>query len=234
METVGRDITDINFSRGFAIELGSTLSVVLASVAGKRGVHYWCFTCPNGGLIPQWIPGSSLLYCISTELGQLTWLIGNVMHFTVAKDTLSRCWASWQGTFYLHSTLMQSHTSIKELRPLAVATSMHACLNNAAWWKRCSHEQHQEVNCRPICVRVNRRRAASDDMHVPPMHVSNSHMGDDLIKDKIYPVQILTCLSGAQACQWAARTARSGPLWLWAWSKTAPGASSGVCSARLW
>ncbi|KAK9909250.1 hypothetical protein WJX75_009502 [Coccomyxa subellipsoidea] len=34
METVGRDITDINFSRGFAIELGSTLSVVLASVAG--------------------------------------------------------------------------------------------------------------------------------------------------------------------------------------------------------
>ncbi|EIE25102.1 phosphate transporter [Coccomyxa subellipsoidea C-169] len=35
METVGRDITDINFSRGFAIELGSTLSVVLASVAGK-------------------------------------------------------------------------------------------------------------------------------------------------------------------------------------------------------
>ena len=35
METVGRDITDINFSRGFAIELGSTLSVVLASVVGE-------------------------------------------------------------------------------------------------------------------------------------------------------------------------------------------------------
>ena len=37
METVGRDITDINFSRGFAIELGSTLSVVLASVVGEPG-----------------------------------------------------------------------------------------------------------------------------------------------------------------------------------------------------
>ncbi len=35
METVGKDITDINFSRGFAIELGSTLSVVLASVVGE-------------------------------------------------------------------------------------------------------------------------------------------------------------------------------------------------------
>lgn len=34
MNTVGKDITDINFSRGFAIELGSTLSVVLASVVG--------------------------------------------------------------------------------------------------------------------------------------------------------------------------------------------------------
>ena len=39
METVGRDITDINFSRGFAIELGSTLSVVLASVAGKPTIQ---------------------------------------------------------------------------------------------------------------------------------------------------------------------------------------------------
>ena len=35
METVGKEITEINFSRGFAIELGSTLSVVLASVAGE-------------------------------------------------------------------------------------------------------------------------------------------------------------------------------------------------------
>ena len=34
MNTVGKDIIDINFSRGFAIELGSTLSVVLASVLG--------------------------------------------------------------------------------------------------------------------------------------------------------------------------------------------------------
>lgn len=40
METVGRDLTDINFSRGFAIELGSTLSVVLASVAGKPHLHF--------------------------------------------------------------------------------------------------------------------------------------------------------------------------------------------------
>ena len=35
METVGKEITEINFSRGFAIELGSTLSVVLASVVGE-------------------------------------------------------------------------------------------------------------------------------------------------------------------------------------------------------
>ena len=34
MDTVGKGITDINFSRGFAIELGSTLSVVVASVVG--------------------------------------------------------------------------------------------------------------------------------------------------------------------------------------------------------
>ncbi|KAK9820465.1 hypothetical protein WJX72_010651 [[Myrmecia] bisecta] len=34
MQTVGRDLTSINYPRGFAIELGSTLSVVLASVAG--------------------------------------------------------------------------------------------------------------------------------------------------------------------------------------------------------
>ncbi|KAK9792695.1 hypothetical protein WJX73_003429 [Symbiochloris irregularis] len=34
MNTVGKDITEINFSRGFAIELGSTLSVILASVVG--------------------------------------------------------------------------------------------------------------------------------------------------------------------------------------------------------
>lgn len=34
MKTIGSDITDINFSRGFAIELGSTLSVVFASVVG--------------------------------------------------------------------------------------------------------------------------------------------------------------------------------------------------------
>ena len=34
MNTVGKDITDINFSRGFAIELGSTISVVIASVVG--------------------------------------------------------------------------------------------------------------------------------------------------------------------------------------------------------
>lgn len=35
METVGHEITEINFSRGFAVELGSTLSVVLASVIGE-------------------------------------------------------------------------------------------------------------------------------------------------------------------------------------------------------
>jgi len=46
METVGRDITDINFSRGFAIELGSTLSVVLASVAGNaQNLPLPGFTC---------------------------------------------------------------------------------------------------------------------------------------------------------------------------------------------
>ena len=39
METVGREITEINFSRGFAIELGSTLSVVLASVVGRSSCH---------------------------------------------------------------------------------------------------------------------------------------------------------------------------------------------------
>ncbi len=42
METVGRDITDINFSRGFAIELGSTLSVVLASVVGESSLVLQC------------------------------------------------------------------------------------------------------------------------------------------------------------------------------------------------
>lgn len=34
MKTVGSDLVAINFSKGFAIELGSTLSVVLASVVG--------------------------------------------------------------------------------------------------------------------------------------------------------------------------------------------------------
>ena len=34
MQTVGKDLVSINFSKGFAIELGSTLSVVLASVVG--------------------------------------------------------------------------------------------------------------------------------------------------------------------------------------------------------
>ncbi len=34
MQTVGKDLVAINFSKGFAIELGSTLSVVLASVVG--------------------------------------------------------------------------------------------------------------------------------------------------------------------------------------------------------
>jgi sodium-dependent phosphate transporter len=34
MKTVGKDLVAINFSKGFAIELGSTLSVVLASVVG--------------------------------------------------------------------------------------------------------------------------------------------------------------------------------------------------------
>ncbi|MCJ1422148.1 hypothetical protein MMC29_000027 [Sticta canariensis] len=34
MQTIGSDITDINFSRGFAIELGSTMSVVFASLVG--------------------------------------------------------------------------------------------------------------------------------------------------------------------------------------------------------
>lgn len=49
METVGRDITDINFSRGFAIELGSTLSVVLASVAGKPQ-HFLTILSPSQDL----------------------------------------------------------------------------------------------------------------------------------------------------------------------------------------
>ena len=39
METVGKEITEINFSRGFAIELGSTLSVVLASVVGEPSAN---------------------------------------------------------------------------------------------------------------------------------------------------------------------------------------------------
>lgn len=34
MQTVGKNLVTINFSKGFAIELGSTLSVVLASVVG--------------------------------------------------------------------------------------------------------------------------------------------------------------------------------------------------------
>lgn len=34
MQTVGKDLVAINFSKGFAIELGSTFSVVLASVVG--------------------------------------------------------------------------------------------------------------------------------------------------------------------------------------------------------
>ena len=34
LQTVGQDLTQVNFSRGFAIELGSTLSVVMASVLG--------------------------------------------------------------------------------------------------------------------------------------------------------------------------------------------------------
>ena len=34
MKTVGSDIVHMNFSKGFVIELGSTLTVVLASVVG--------------------------------------------------------------------------------------------------------------------------------------------------------------------------------------------------------
>ena len=34
MQTVGSDIVQLNFSKGFVIELGSTLTVVLASIAG--------------------------------------------------------------------------------------------------------------------------------------------------------------------------------------------------------
>ena len=49
METVGREITEINFSRGFAIELGSTLSVVLASVVGLSPCH---LTALRAGMSP--------------------------------------------------------------------------------------------------------------------------------------------------------------------------------------
>lgn len=34
METIGTSLTDINYSKGFAVELGSTLSVVMASMMG--------------------------------------------------------------------------------------------------------------------------------------------------------------------------------------------------------
>lgn len=34
MQTVGSEIVHMNFSKGFVVELGSTLTVVLASVAG--------------------------------------------------------------------------------------------------------------------------------------------------------------------------------------------------------
>lgn len=34
MQTVGTDIVHMNYSKGFVVELGSTLTVVLASVAG--------------------------------------------------------------------------------------------------------------------------------------------------------------------------------------------------------
>ena len=47
METVGKDITEINFSRGFAIELGSTLSVVLASVVGESQADAAAACMPN-------------------------------------------------------------------------------------------------------------------------------------------------------------------------------------------
>ena len=86
METVGRDITDINFSRGFAIELGSTLSVVLASVVGEpplrdasdqsfpvcddavqdhRTRTLFCFIC---GLRYQALPSEECISCQEIRL----------------------------------------------------------------------------------------------------------------------------------------------------------------------
>ena len=69
METVGRDITDINFSRGFAIELGSTLSVVLASVVGTP--YLVTQKPPPGEALCAWRMGfsySRLQACVPTCL----------------------------------------------------------------------------------------------------------------------------------------------------------------------
>lgn len=83
METVGRDITDINFSRGFAIELGSTLSVVLASVVGESSLVQQCRLCSHPALL--WL-------CAELEVAQashgdsadmLSSLFGNLPAFEV-------------------------------------------------------------------------------------------------------------------------------------------------------
>ena len=74
MKTIGSGLTAINYSRGFSIELGSTLSVVLASVAGMpiSSTH-----CQVGSVIAVGIAQGGLGSVRWSLLGSIaiTWLI---------------------------------------------------------------------------------------------------------------------------------------------------------------
>ena len=74
MQTVGKDLVAINFSKGFAIELGSTLSVVLASVVGMpvSSTH-----CQIGSIVAVGIAESGLASVEWSVFGKIvvSWLV---------------------------------------------------------------------------------------------------------------------------------------------------------------
>ena len=74
MQTVGKDLVAINFSKGFAIELGSTLSVVLASVVGMpvSSTH-----CQIGSIVAVGIAETGLASVEWSVFGKIvvSWLV---------------------------------------------------------------------------------------------------------------------------------------------------------------
>ena len=74
MQTVGTYLLTINFSKGFAIELGSTLSVVLASVVGMpvSSTH-----CQIGSIVAVGIAETGLASVQWSVFGKIviSWLV---------------------------------------------------------------------------------------------------------------------------------------------------------------